>query len=264
MTQDTPSSRSALGTMRNGLGALTNLRQLLSARHIGPQKIEAVLPDVRQGTSSMLSASETLLARDVSSSVEAGFIKRVVAKTLLDLDGTLQRAASGRRLGAGARLKLERAVDHAEVALSSVMLLFEVLATQVSECRAVDLNELVQQSRSGDAATTPRSEGTTVLLSSEGSARMRSTPRAALALLCLGAAAAHCPSPLELTLTPGLARFCQASHGRAGVGSNSTATLLLPPTTQATGPAFSLAARVFGLEARCDVGSAVILLHAAP
>ncbi|MFO7181544.1 MAG: hypothetical protein DIU78_022775 [Pseudomonadota bacterium] len=102
----------AHGTLRDALGALRNLAQLLQSRMVAPKSLASVLPDALEACGPMRISTYTLLdALGTKSTVlpARAALEAFFSPRLAELEAALAEAMK-RPLGAAARLKLEEVV----------------------------------------------------------------------------------------------------------------------------------------------------------
>lgn len=142
-----PRLDAARGSLRDTIGALQNLEQLLRSVRVGPRALGAVIPDVRTSLDSLLGAERELLGAieqrlpdtRAPSSIEEFMSPRVQA-----LERAL-RAAEGGTLHAKNRLALERVVTSSARELDVARALVELLELAArAPATRVDLLEVVR------------------------------------------------------------------------------------------------------------------------
>ena len=180
----------ARGELRDAVGALKNLDQLLRSLRVGPRALSSVIPDVhasclqmRRAANDVLSAIADKLRPDTeaTSALEAFMLPRIN-----ELEQGLADAMK-RSMVAKHRLALERIVSELTRELECARELLDLLEEATSAPRIpVDLAELLQQtfkSSDTDDAERPRA----VLDLTAGSVEVYVSPRVATALFSIAA-----------------------------------------------------------------------------
>lgn len=142
------SVESARGVLRESLGAVRNLVQLLHSLRVAPKSLSQVLPDVRDACPTIRSSVQTLLApfarvpeaHAARAALEAFFEPRIS-----ELEAALS-AAMDRPLNAKSRLALEEAVSKCSFELDGARGLLQLLEDAVCERPVrLDPRELVRE-----------------------------------------------------------------------------------------------------------------------
>jgi hypothetical protein len=181
----------ARGTLREALGSLRNLAELLHSVRVAPKALSLVLPGVLEACAPMQSAVATLLEA-VPSTVDTAaaraelsdFFALRIAELALALE-----AAAARPMNARSRLALEQVVMRCAFELEAARELLQLLDDAVSE-RSVRLDprELVREAFS--EPPTCRAEGralvSAMLSSSQSGREIDINPRVAMTLIALG------------------------------------------------------------------------------
>ncbi|MDQ2644940.1 MAG: hypothetical protein M3020_14080 [Myxococcota bacterium] len=180
----------AQGILRNALGALRNLAELLRSTRVAPKAVASVLPHVVEACTPMREATGTLLDALSSPSLDEGRIALhdFLLPRLSLLEEALREAAT-KPMSAASRIRLEEIVGKCSFELDAARELLQMLEESSSE-RSVYLEptELVREAftsppsaRGGDqdgicAVLTSRSDGLEI----------DTNPRVAMTLLSLG------------------------------------------------------------------------------
>jgi hypothetical protein len=194
----------ARGELRDAVGALKNLDQLLRSLRVGPRALSSVIPDVhasclqmRRAASGVLSAIAVKLRPDAeaASALEAFMLPRIdqLEQGLAD--------AMKRPMIAKHRLALERIVTELTRDLDCARELIDLLEEATSAPGIpVDLAELLKQTfKSSDAGDSERLQA--VLDLSAGSVELYVSPRVAIALFSIAAEFTSADgSPLRIVL----------------------------------------------------------------
>lgn len=191
-----PSSRdatlaSARGSLRETLGALRNLAQLLHSLRVAPKSLSSLLPDVLDGCQPMrASAQAWLLALGDDPRVTGAKreLAAFFAPRIDELEAAL-REATQRPMNAKTRLTLEDAVSKCSFELDAGRELLELLEHAVfARPMRLDPRELVRE-----AFTSPpsaRAEGralvSATLSSHDAGGEIEISPRVAMVLVALG------------------------------------------------------------------------------
>lgn len=239
-------ARDALGALRDTVGAVGNLDQLLRSTRVAPKALSSVLPDV----AATLPALEQEL--DVAHAVLREKFDPVAVAQLFAFFQTqttmLHRAIDDamtkqRSMNASSRLGLEREVSQIQQQLIGGLPLLEVM-TEVAfgSILSLDLHELLVLLRIGDQSHGLRGRSLEVGLE-PGSVplTLMSSPRSALTLIALGAALSNEVCKLS-RLTIGLHRdtaTLQESPTRAPLPIGTRARLVLEARAPEA-PAFRL------------------------
>lgn len=191
-----PSSRdatlaSARGSLRETLGALRNLAQLLHSLRVAPKSLSSVLPDVLDGCKPMRASAHAWLSAlgddprvmPAKRELAAFFTPRID-----ELEAALRDAAT-RPMNAKTRLTLEDAVSKCSFELDAGRELLELLEHAVFARRVrLDPRELVRE-----AFTSPpsaRAEGRSLvsatLSSHDAGGEIEISPRVAMVLVAFG------------------------------------------------------------------------------
>jgi len=175
------------GTVRDALGGLRNLQQLLGSLRVGPRALSSVLPDVRSGCHALAEAidglSELVVAKLPDARQVADDVRQLVHTRLDALTqeiGSLEQQS----LNAKNRLRLEEAVSSATRDVESVSDLVDVLGEVAwGRTMPLDISEVAREAfRSSEIPGTTQ-PGLRLILRSDGvSGELELSPRA-LALL---------------------------------------------------------------------------------
>ncbi|HEX2733684.1 MAG TPA: hypothetical protein VHM70_18870 [Polyangiaceae bacterium] len=200
-TEGEPSDRSVrvtVGALRDALGSIGNLHQLLRSRSVGPKALGNVLPDVISGAEPLLTQAQHFKSAPHSPFADIlGQLNNVLVTELGEFSNSL-RPLSKRSLSAATRLKAEQVAARATRQLGSLLALLELVAEAQTayQTRAehtargthegigqVDCVEALSQSRSGDQTPGPGSVQVPVLLNVTSAPKpIALTPRGALSL----------------------------------------------------------------------------------
>jgi hypothetical protein len=182
----------ARGILRDGLGALRNLAELLRSPRVAPKSLSSVLPDVLEAFTPMRGA----LARLIDALGEAppmapgrSALEGFVLPRLALLEAAVREAAA-KPMSAATRLKLECAVGESACELDAARELLTLLERSAS-ARSVSVNptELVREAfASPPSSRATEQEGICVVMSSRADGlEMDTDPRVAMTLVALGA-----------------------------------------------------------------------------
>jgi hypothetical protein len=178
----------ARGSIRDALGAVRNVEQLLRSIKVGPKALASVIPDVHASCGPLLESFRLLL--NVIEPHEPAAVRALdafVAPRVGELEAALAPAAKG-PISASTRLKLEHAVTRVVSDLEAARGLLELLEDAVSGGRArVDLLELVGQTlRATDNGSARSNDVIRATLSSSSSVEVSVSPRATMSLVTIG------------------------------------------------------------------------------
>lgn len=257
------------GALRDTLGAVFNLLQLLRSRSVAPRAITAVLPDVHDGCGQLLTELEQLeneLGRATSAEAAQELFRFISGHVQVLADATKPQP----KMTAGSRLRLERSVAKIERGLAGGLAAAELMSeAREPNTHPYDVLELLRLRRSGDQPE-PHSASPVkaVLRSSLDSAMTKCHPRLIWGLIALSAtllrqgesspevlaigieaiaadpASVNQPGPkLELSVSVEVAPNEQTSPDVQPV-----LELLVPPTTPCGSTTLSAVARACGLD----------------
>jgi hypothetical protein len=142
-----PRLDAARGSLRDTIGALQNLEQLLKSLRVGPRALGGVIPDVRASLDSLSNAQRDLigaLGPQISGDPALDAIEHFMSPRVESLERALRAAERG-PLNAKSRLTLERVVSASASELDVARALVELLEEAVhGPTTRVDLLELVR------------------------------------------------------------------------------------------------------------------------
>lgn len=224
------------GALRESLGALRNLSQLLHSLRVAPKSLSSLLPDVLEACSPMREYAQTwmdALGEDASlHSAKAG-LSEFVFPRIAELEAAL-RDGTTKPMTARMRLSLEDVVARSAFELESARELLQLLEDSVFSRRVrLDPRELVRET----FATPPsaRAEGralvSATLSSMDTGGEIEISPRVAMTLVALG---------VELVgARPGR----ETPHVLVTSDGESTCTVQITRRAYATGEPLVLASR---------------------
>jgi hypothetical protein len=231
-----PTVANARGTLREALGAVRNLAQLLHSLRVAPKSLAQVLPDVLEACTPMRASVQTLLAavaEDAAVEPARGALESFFDPRIAELEAALRDAMS-RSLNAKSRLALEDVVAKCSFELGAARELLQLLENALCE-RPVRLvpRELVRESFSSPPSA--RSEGralVSAMLSSHDCGQdIEIKPRVAMFLIAVG---------VELVGSrPGR----ETPHIRITSDGRGTCTISIHRLANATGEPLVLASR---------------------
>ena len=184
-----PDLRRACGDLRDGLGAIRNLEQLLKSVRVAPRSIQAVLPGVHASCAPLVQLTHEFLgyARKHLDVTCCDELTSYVVPRIEKLKGILEPAMS-RTVNAKQRLALEDDVTPFSKSLDAAAALFDLLEEGVNG-KSVSLNlaELITQSRPGDLPSTASSGRRTATVTTDvhTGADVDVTPRLAMSTIAL-------------------------------------------------------------------------------
>ncbi len=179
------------GALRDTLGAVSNLQQLLRSRNVAPKAIGTILPDVHSCCTPLVEELQVFRDQLVEKVDPAalGDLVNLIQEQVAKLEAETKQKPR-RNMTASARLRLERSVAQIARSLSGALPLAELLAEATEPVpQAFDLLELLQLSRVGDQPQTPGARAIQAEVEAHiESAPVLCNPRVMLSLLGLGAA----------------------------------------------------------------------------
>lgn len=182
-----PRLEAARGLVRDSVGALRNLEQLLESIRVGPRALSSVIPDVHASCGPLRGAVRELLqalALQLPDASAVTALEEFFAPRLDDLERALGDA-KGRTLNARARLELEDVVTRSARDLDAARALVDLLDDAVSRpAITIDLFELVRQSFKATDATTRTVTAT--LQGTKDGCELSLNPRVTMALVGIG------------------------------------------------------------------------------
>jgi hypothetical protein len=188
----------ARGNLRESLGGLRNLAQLLHSLRVGSRPLSNALPGARDACDPLRNAMNEILAhaREVlGDDAASDTLDRYVTPRVQELETALTEAAE-RPLSVKLRLSLEERVTRLSQELNVARGLFDLLSDSIaSRPIRLDLLELARQSFSGppSGGTWPRETLLATLSRSDAELEVEADPRAATSLIAWG---------VELVATP--------------------------------------------------------------
>lgn len=178
----------ARGFIRDTLGAVRNVQQLLRSIKVGPKALVSVIPDLHASCGPLAEAFRQLLgAIEAEQPDAARALLSFVSPRIAELESALGEAASG-PLNARQRLKLEQVITRAAVDLDTARSHLELVEQALGGGRArVELAELVKQTFKAPEEVSTRPAATTqATISAAVSLEIQVNPRVAMNLIALG------------------------------------------------------------------------------
>jgi hypothetical protein len=179
------------GRLRESLGGLRNLAQLLHSLRVGSRPLSSVLPGARDACDPLRHAMSEILAAAQSAlgeSEAAESLKAYVTPRLAELEAALTQA-SHKPLSVKMRLSLEECVTRLSQELDTARGLFDLLGDSlVGRPMRLDVLELSRQSFSGppSGGSWPRETLVATLSSTADGLEIDVDPRVATSLIALG------------------------------------------------------------------------------
>lgn len=179
------------GNLRESLGGLRNLAQLLHSLRVGSRPLSNMLPDARDACDPLRhSMSQILAAAQASLGAHdaTGSLDQYVAPRLDELEAALTEAAL-RPLSVKMRLSLEERVTRLSQELDMARGLFDLLADSIAHSPIrLDVLELSRQSFTGppSGGSWPRETLVATLSGDDSGLEVEVNPRATTALIALG------------------------------------------------------------------------------
>jgi hypothetical protein len=195
------------GRLRESLGSLRNLAQLLHSLRVGARPISSVLPGARDACEPMRHAMGEILAAARAASGDSDAADRLneyVAPRMQELQAALTDA-SDKPLSVKMRLSLEERVTRLSQELDTARSLFDLLADSIAG-RAIrlDVLELSRQSFAGPPSghSWPRETLVATLSGDAEGLEVEVNPRAATSLIAFGVELVADPN--DATLIPNI------------------------------------------------------------
>jgi hypothetical protein len=176
------------GTVRDALGGLRNLEQLLGSLRVGPRALSSILPDVRSSCPALSEAIDGLATLVVAKLPDAEGIAlalRQLARGRLDSLATEISALEQQSLNAKNRLRLEEAVSNVTRDVESIVDLVDLLGEVAwGRTMSLDISEVAREAyRSSEPAGSPQPANRLTLVSDNTSGEHVSSPRALTLIL---------------------------------------------------------------------------------
>jgi len=193
------------GNLRECLGGLRNLAQLLHSLRVGSRPLSNVMPDARAACDPLRHAMGEILAAVQSvlgESAAADSLKAYITPRLGELEAALTQA-SERPLSVKMRLSLEESVTRLSQELDSARGLFDLLGDSIAgRPMRLDVLELARQSFSGppSGGSWPRETLVATLSRNTDELEIEVDPRVATSLIALGVELVA--DPKDATLIP--------------------------------------------------------------
>jgi hypothetical protein len=179
------------GSLRESLGSLRNLAQLLHSLRVGTRPISAVLPGARDACEPMRRAMGEIIAAArgaLGENEAADRLTEYVAPRVQELEAALAEA-SDRPLSVKMRLSLEERVTRLSQELDTARSLFDLLADSLAgRAMRLDVVELSRQSFAGPPSgqSWPRETLIATLSGDADDLEVEVNPRAATSLIAFG------------------------------------------------------------------------------
>jgi hypothetical protein len=176
------------GTVRDALGGLRNLEQLLASLRVGPRALSSVLPDVRSSCPAFADAIDGLVTLVIAKLVDAEGLApglRQLTRARLDSLVCVIESTEQQNLNAKNRLRLQETVSSTARDLEAVVDVIDLLG-EVAWGRkmALDPAEVAREAfRSGEPTNVPLPAVRLTLTTNSGSDEYTASPRALVLLL---------------------------------------------------------------------------------
>ncbi|HEX2873132.1 MAG TPA: hypothetical protein VHP33_17840 [Polyangiaceae bacterium] len=246
------------GNLRESLGGLRNLAQLLHSLRVGSRPLSSVIPDARAACDPLRHAMGEILAAAQSvlgETAAADSLKSYVTPRLGELEAALTQA-SERPLSVKMRLSLEECVTRLSQELDTARGLFDLLGDSIAgRPMRLDVLELARQSFSGppSGGSWPRETLVATLSHSTDELEIDVDPRVATSLIAFGVelvADAQDATQIPRIRVRPTENGCHISIERSSPGGNEVGTedlmLLRRGVIAPTLPCVSAAARANG------------------
>jgi len=242
------------GNLRESLGGLRNLAQLLHSLRVGSRPLSSVLPDARDACDPLRQAMGEILAAAQSGLGEteaAASLDAYVTPRINELETALTNAAQ-RQLSVKTRLSLEESVTRLSQELDTARGLFDLLADSLTgRPIRLDVLELSRQSFSGppSGGSWPRETLVATLSSNASGLEIEVSPRVVTSLIAFGVELVADPKDasqiphIQLSQTE---QGCHISIERQPVVPGEDLMLLRRGIIAPTLPCVTAAARVGG------------------
>lgn len=179
------------GNLRESLGGLRNLAQLLHSLRVGSRPLSNVLPGARDACDPLRGAMGQILTAAqaaLGETAATSSLESYVSPRLAELEAALTEAAQ-RPLSVKMRLSLEERVTRLSQELDMARGLFDLLADSIAgSSMRLDVLELSRQSFSGppSGGSWPRETLVATLSGEDSGLEVDVNPRATTALIALG------------------------------------------------------------------------------
>lgn len=262
--------RNALGALRDTMGAVGNLDELLRSPRVAPKAVAAVLPDMAATLPSLrtdIDAARAVLSTRFDASATAllcDFILSGVDSVASEISGA---TGQQRSLTAGTRLALERSVEKLQQRLLGALPLWGLLVELWPEpSLPVDVHELLVLLRKGDQGHGLRGQVIPVGLDSGVvPAWLDCSPPAALTLIAVAASSlGHATSSRGLCMSVGNEQGRATLAVAARVPESALFELVVPPYVAPTDRCLDAAARAIGVEVQREPTRILLSWTAAP
>jgi hypothetical protein len=249
------------GNLRESLGGLRNLAQLLHSLRVGSRPLSNVLPGSRDACDPLRNAVGEILAvarKALGETAATDSLQAYVTPRIYELEQALTLAAE-RALSVKTRLSLEECVTRLSQELDTARGLLDLLADSIAgRPMRLDVLELSRQSFSGPPSrgSWPRETLVATLASDADGLEVEVDPRVATSLIALGAElvadprdASCVPHIVVRPTSDGGCHICiERSSGQAGEDLMLTRRGIIEPTLACV----TAAARANGAELRFD------------
>jgi hypothetical protein len=263
--------RNALGALKDTIGAVGNLDELLRSPRVAPKAVSAVLPDMAATLPALrgdLESAKPLLV-DRFSLAPTDLVCTFILGDVDALAQALKEATPNQRsLTASTRLALERKVERLQQRLLGALPLCELMVELWSEPRLpIDVHELLVLLREGDQSHGLRGEAVAVGLQ-PGSVPvwLECSPRAALTLIAVAASLLRGEEPCA-GMCIGVGTDASTGQARLSVAAQKPEAplfkLVVPPTVPPTRPCLDAAARAIGVQVQVEPGRVLLSWSAA-
>ena len=252
----------ARGSVRDSLGAIRNVEQLLKSIKVGPKALGAVIPDVHASCAPLLVSFRELLNAVADLGEAPLALEAFIAPRIDQLERALRRSLSG-PLNAKQRLSLESAVSRVAGDLDAARELVELLEGAMTQASVpVQLVEVVREATKFPEGLERLAEASLMATLEAEPVEVKVNPRVATGLTLIATA-------LVVERHPGRPPHIVVGRGsdgrreitvRQGSGQGETLNLLLPRIVAPTLICAQASARATGgtLELAPDGSQAVL------
>lgn len=219
----------ARGSVRDTIGAIRNLEQLLRSIKVGPKALSAVIPDLHASCAPLLHSFRLLLERVQDVGEAPRTLEAFVAPRIVEIERALAESLTG-TFNAKQRLSLEAAVTRIAGELDAARGLVELLEAVSSPAVPVQLGEVVRDATKaleGGEATAHRPVSVTLEVRSTRDTKVSPRLAGRLVRLAVGLVADRFPGETPQLMLDGCVLSVTAGAGR-GEGLTLWAPRIIP------------------------------------
>ena len=256
----------ARGLVRDTLGAIRNIEQLLKSIRVGPRALASVIPDVHESCGPLRTAFRQLLGVIEEHRPDAArAIDQFVMPYVDQLERALARARSG-PMNAKERLTLEEVITEVARALDVARALVELLEDALGGPTArVDLCELVNEAfQRAECGERPHAQVIAATVSCQDSGEVQANARVSTCLVSVGvrlAAAGVSGGSAHLSVGRSPAGALTATISN-GAGEGECRDIVVPPAIGPLLECAQAAASATGMQFEREPGGAISIVWA--